>query len=295
MKSTKKILVIFSILIAGIFTLGCQSSGENEPSVENETTETSEENETTETNNNEETTSTSTDEIVTIASSSVSHPVLEKAIELYNDEYGEYTIEAQLFDDAVAPNVALQEGSINATFHQHEPYMESFNDSNNAELKTYSPPIFGNLYGLYAQNIESLDEIEDGMVVAFANDPTNRSEALSYFERLDLITLNEDVELYGVADIAENPYNLQFVETERLSLGNAYEDVDMVAAMANVIDNAGHDPASALDYKDIEPQFGTLLVINEEQPWMDDFVEILTSDEMKNFIDNESDNTKKAF
>jgi D-methionine transport system substrate-binding protein len=43
-------------------------------------------------------------------------------------------LEIKVFDDAISPNVALQEGSIDATFHQNEPYLVQYNKDGEQSL-----------------------------------------------------------------------------------------------------------------------------------------------------------------
>ena len=76
-------------------------------------------------------------ETITIGTSSISKDVLEVAQKVFNESNEDYEIEVQVFDDAVTPNIATEDGSIHGTFHQYESYMDNFNKDRNASLKVY--------------------------------------------------------------------------------------------------------------------------------------------------------------
>lgn len=230
-------------------------------------------------------------EVITIGTSSIARDVLEVAQELFNESNEDYILEIQVFDDAVTPNIATVDGSIDGTFHQYESYMDNFNKDRNATLVTYGPEVFAFQIGLYSDKISDISEIEDGFTVAIANDPSNRALALNLLADEGLIKLKEGVEVPSVLDVVENPLNLQFLEIERLGLANAIDDVELSIAMSDVIKQAGRDAGSALAYLQEE---GIKLVIKEESPWNDALVEALTSEEVRTYIEEETDKTKIA-
>ena len=61
----------------------------------------------------------------------------------------------------------------------------------------------------------SLDELEDGDVIAVPNDTTNEARALLLLEANGVIKLKEDAGLTAtVKDIEENPKNVEIQELE---------------------------------------------------------------------------------
>lgn len=224
-------------------------------------------------------------QVITIATSSVTHQVAEVARDVFNETNDEYEMELKLFDDAVAPNTALAEGSIDATFHQHKPYMNEFNESHGTNLQTYGPEIFASVCGLYSNAILDISEIEDGMTIAIPNDPTNRSDALLFLADLGIIKPVEGIELLSVLDIEENPYNLEFIEMERLGLANAIDDCDMSVSLAQVVKESRRDATDSLA-QTVHAKSGIFLVVNEVEPWADLVIEALTSDEVRDYLEN---------
>ena len=69
------------------------------------------------------------------------------------------------FTDYVTPNLALNDGSIDANFFQHQPYLDSFNRDHNLDLVTVAK-IHVEPFGLYSEKISSIDELEDGALIA---------------------------------------------------------------------------------------------------------------------------------
>ena len=228
---------------------------------------------------------------ITIGTTAISQDVLDKAIDVFNKSQNEYKAEKKVFDDAVGPNIGAEDGSLDATLHQHEPYLNNFNKEKNGHLKKIGPPIFAVQMGLYATDITDRKDVKDGMTVALSNDVSNGALALQLLEQEGLIKLDPSKSLPAVEDITENPHNLKFIEMERMQLANALTDADLALVMSDVMKEAGHDPAKALAYAQ-EP--GIYLVVKEEAPWNDAFIKALTSQEVKDYINNETEQTKKA-
>ena len=230
-------------------------------------------------------------QIVTIGTTSISKDVLEVAQKVFNESNEDYVVEIQVFDDAVTPNIATEDGSIQGTFHQYEDYMDNFNKDRNASLKVFGREIFAFQIGLYSNKVKDISEIKDGMTVAVANDAANRALALNLLADEGIIKLKDDVTTPSVLDIAENPHNLKFVEMERMNLANAVDDTDMAIVMSDVMKEAGKDAGSALAYLQEE---GIQLVIKEEGPWTAALEKALATAEEKTYIVEETDKTKLA-
>ena len=226
---------------------------------------------------------------VVIGTSAICKDVLEVAMDVFNKSNTEYEVEMKVFDDAVTPDIATWEGSIDGTFHQYKSYMDNFNESNNAKLITYGKEVFAFQIGLYSNKVKSVSEVTDGMTVALSNDVSNRAIALKLLEKEGLITLDESVAEPSTIDIKENPKNLKFVEMERLNLANAVDDTDMAVVMSDVMRETGRDAASAIAYAQEE---GIQLVIKEEKPWAKDLEAALTSKEVKEYIETKTEKTK---
>ena len=75
----------------------------------------------------------------------------------------------------------------------------------------------------------SLDELEDGDVIAVPNDTTNEARALLLLEANGVIKLKEDAGLTAtVKDIEENPQNVEIQELEAAQVPRVKDEVAFV-------------------------------------------------------------------
>lgn len=143
------------------------------------------------------------------------------------------------FTDYVQPNLALEDGSLDANYFQHKPYLDQFN----AEKKTHIVPVAAVHFepmGIYPGKTKSINEIKDGAVIGVPNDVTNEARALQLLAEQKLITLKEGVGLKATPkDILQNPKKLQFKELEAAQLPLALQDLDVAVINGNYAVNAG--------------------------------------------------------
>ena len=97
-----------------------------------------------------------------------------------------FDLEIVEFTDYVLPNLALEEGDLEANFFQHKPYLDNFNEERGTKLvavgDVHIEPI-----GIYSDVYTSLDELEDGDLVLIPGDATNGGRSLVLLESLGLI------------------------------------------------------------------------------------------------------------
>ncbi|TDX48902.1 MetQ/NlpA family ABC transporter substrate-binding protein [Orenia marismortui] len=197
-------------------------------------------------------------------------------------------IEIKEFTDYVTPNLALADGSIDANYFQHIPYLNNFKEKRGLDLtevtKVHIPPT-----ALYSDKIDSLDKLSKGDLVAIPNDATNEGRALLLLERAGLIKLAEDVELVATpADIVDNPKKLEFKELEAAQLPRILQDVDAAVITANYAIEAGLKPAEdAIIKEDATSPYANVLAVRTEDkdnPTIKKLAEALNSQEVKEFI-----------
>lgn len=133
--------------------------------------------------------------------------------------------------DNIQPNTALANKEVDANFFQHPPYMEQFNEANDANLVAIQP-IYHAILGAYSNKYDSVEDLPEGAEVAVPNDPANLARSLQLLEEGGLITLAEGPELETTTkDIIDNPKNLKIVEVDLLMLARAIDDVDLVTML----------------------------------------------------------------
>ena len=85
-----------------------------------------------------------------------------------------YTLEIKEFNDYTTPNLATEDGDLDANFFQHIPYLEEFNKNKGTHLvKTVGVHL--EPMGVYSKKIKDIKELNDGAVVCITNFTTNES------------------------------------------------------------------------------------------------------------------------
>lgn len=199
-----------------------------------------------------------------------------------------YTLEIVEFTDYVTPNLALNDGQIDANFFQHVPYMESFAKDKGLKLisagKVHVEPL-----GVYSKKYKSIEELPDGAVIAIPNDPSNGGRALILLQSNGLIKLKADAGLEATEkDIAENPKNFKFKALEAAQLPRTLEDVDASIINGNYALESGLNPVkdSILLEGEDSPYANivTVLTGKENDENIKALIEVLQSEKVKNFI-----------
>lgn len=199
-------------------------------------------------------------------------------------------IEVIEFSDYVLPNLALQDGSIDINFFQHLPYLTDFNASNGTDLVSIAGVHIEPL-GIYSNSLQSLDGLPENAVVAIPNDASNGGRALNLLAGNGLLKLKDGVGYSAtVTDITENPKNLKISELEAAQLVRSLEDTSISVINGNYAIQGGLTPAEdalALESGENNPYVNILAVKhgNESNPAIQLFVSLITSNEVKQFIE----------
>lgn len=205
-------------------------------------------------------------------------------------------IELVKFSDYIIPNQALANGDVDLNAFQHYDFMEQWSEDYGVELVAVCDTLIAPLC-IYSQKYTSLDELQDGDGVAIMNDVVNEARALRMLEAAGLIKLDENItELATVADIVENPKNLQFSEMEAALTASAMSDPSIAIAFLNGTHakDAGLSNDQALYMEQYDPDnpdmHGIINVIAARADRADDPVfariaEVYHSDEVRALFD----------
>ena len=230
------------------------------------------------------------DKVIRIGVSPVPHEEIMEVAKPLLEAKG-YTVEIVEFTDYVLPNTSLESGEIDANYFQHIAYLNSFNADNGTHL-TYTAEIHLEPMGAFSNKYKTVDEVEEGAVVAVPDDPSNEARALRVLAAAGLIEVN-DGELITTADITSNPKKLEFKELEAATLPRVLQDVDIAVINGNYALEAGLDVNNDAFYaedKDVESlkERRNVLAVkegNENTQKIKDLTEALTSDEVREFIE----------
>jgi D-methionine transport system substrate-binding protein len=199
------------------------------------------------------------------------------------------TIQIVEFNDFMQPNVALNQGDIDANSYQHRPFLDNQIKDRKYELTAIAQTIIFPM-GIYSKKIKKLDELKPGSTVAVPNDPTNGGRGLLLLEKNGLIKLNSQAGLKATAkDIVENPKNLKIKELEAAQIPRALDDVDIAAVNANYALVAGLSPKTdSIAIEDPKSPYAGLIVVrtkDKEDPVFQKLIKAYHSAEVKAFVD----------
>ena len=236
------------------------------------------------------------DKTITVAASETPHSEILEAAKPILEEEG-YDLEVTVFDDYVQPNEVVESGDFDANYFQHIPYLNSFNEEKGTHLVNaggihYEP------FGIYPGTKSSLDDIADGDTIAVPNDTTNEARALLLLQDNGIIKLKDGAGLEAtVNDIEENPYNVEIVELAAEQVARVAEETSYIVLNGNYALQAGYSvskDALAYETSDSEAAKSYVNVIavkegNENSDKIKALVDVLKSDEIKDFINEKYD------
>ena len=212
-------------------------------------------------------------------------PILEK--QGYTFKVSELSL--QYADEAIA------DGDVDFSVEQHIAYMNAFNKSYNSNLVALTP-IPTVPASIFSETHSSLDEISDGMKIAVPQDEGNMARAFVMLQDIGWIKLKEGTD-YATAspeDVAENPYNLEFLDISTNIIATTLADYDYGIITGSIVYNAGIDPSTALFNENLTDKFWLQVVVKDadkDTQWAKDIVEAYQSKEFTDWLkaNNESE------
>ena len=151
-----------------------------------------------------------------VGASSTPHAELLELVKPVLAEQG-IDLEIVIYDDYVLPNTALQDGTLDANYFQHRPYLNSFNDANGTDLLSaglihYEP------FGIYSYSVTDLKDLAAGATIIVPDDDSNQTRALLLLKQEGIIDLPEGASVESgvtILDIADDHgYQIQAVQAD---------------------------------------------------------------------------------
>lgn len=239
---------------------------------------------------------------IKVAASATPHAeILEEAKPILEKEG--WDLEVTVFDDYVQPNLVVESGDFDANYFQHIPYLDNFNEEQGTHLVNaggihYEP------FGIYPGTKKTLDDLEDGDTIAVPNDTTNEARALLLLQDNGVITLKDGAGLEAtVKDIEENTKNIQIEELEAAQVSRVKDEVAFVVLNGNYALQAGYSVSKdsiAHETSDSEAAKTYVNIIavkegNEDNEAVKALVDVLKSDEIKDYINETYDGAVVPF
>ena len=153
---------------------------------------------------NNDNTASGDDKVITVGASATPHAeILEQVKQALADEG--YELKIVTYDDYVLPNQALADGTLDANYFQHKPYLDSFNAKNGTNLVSVGA-IHYEPCGIYGNGVTDLKDLAKGATIIIPADDSNETRALFLLQQEGLIKLPDD------ADAAKGVSTLDIVD-----------------------------------------------------------------------------------
>lgn len=193
------------------------------------------------------------------------------------------------FSDYVTPNLALSDGSIDANFFQHLPYLEKFNKDKNLNLVSLGKVNFEPL-SIYSNKIKNIGELKTGDTITLPNDPSNLARALILLDNLGVIKLKDPKNLLsGVQDIIQNPKKIKFLPLEAAILPKNYTEKNIAAGIINGNYALQNNLKNPIAQEGANSPYANVVAVrkgSENEPKLKALIKALQSDENRDFIKN---------
>ena len=245
---------------------------------------------------NETTAEATGDTKIKVGASSTPHAEILEQVKPILQEEG-YDLEIVIYDDYVLPNQALADGSLDANYFQHTPYLNSYNEANGTDLAAVAS-IHYEPFGLYGNGVKSVADISEGATILIPADDSNETRALLLLQQEGLIILPEDASAEnGVTtlDIVDaKGYNIQAIQADTVPTQLANSNDGTVAVInGNYAIQAGLKVADALATEDASGDaaqtYANIIacrVGEESSPKIQALVKAVESDTVKDYINN---------
>ena len=228
--------------------------------------------------------------LVVIASPTPHAQILDYVKKNLADKAG-LKLDVKVVTDYVTPNTAVQDGSADANYFQHVPYLDDFNKKQGTDVVSVETVHLEPL-GLYSKKVEAAGELKDGAEIGVPSDATNEGRALKLLADNGVITLKSGAGTTAtVQDIASNPKNLKFKELEAAQLPRSLADLDAAVINGNYALDSGLKPATdavLLEKAEGNPYANILAVKkgSENDPRVQKLAQLLHSAEVEKYIDD---------
>lgn len=228
---------------------------------------------------------------IKIGASNTPHAeILEFAAPILEEEG--VTLDISTYNDYVVPNVALDEGDLDANYFQHVPFFEAAVAENDYDFVNaggiHLEPI-----GLFSQEYASLDELPDGATILVSSNQSDWGRIIAIFQEAGLVSVDEGTDLTTATfdDITENSKNLVFeYENDPALMPTLYTqgEGDVVAINSNFAVDQGLNPLEdsiALE-SESSPYANIIAVRSEDKDneAITKLVEVLRSQEVQDYI-----------
>lgn len=214
-------------------------------------------------------------------------------LEVVKDDLAKQGVELKIivFSDYVTPNLALNDGALDANYFQHKPYLEKMINDRGLKLKSVAP-IHIEPLGIYSKRFKSVASLKKHARVAIPNDPTNQARALILLHNNGVIKLKDPSNLSATPmDIIDNPKKIKIIQIEAPLLPRMLGDVDAAVINGNYALQGGLSHLDALALEDKRSPYANIIAtridVGDKQEAIDKLIKALETQEVKDFMEKQ--------
>lgn len=228
---------------------------------------------------------------ITVAASPSPHAKILKCIQDNLAKDAGININIKEFTDYDLPNRALDQGEVDATYHQTVPYLEKAKQQFNYDF-TPGKGIHLEPLAIYSSKHKSLDELpEKGGIIGVISDVTNQERALRLLAANGFVEIpaSGDVNVYTVKKLK----NFDFKEIDGPILVSNLGETDYSVINGNFAQEGGLAPSRdglAVESPENNPSVNVLVwktnVSGDKAEAVKKLDELLHSDQVKKYIED---------
>lgn len=228
---------------------------------------------------------------ITVAASPSPHAKILKYIQDNLAKDAGININIKEFTDYDLPNRALDQGEVDATYHQTVPYLEKAKQQFNYDF-TPGKGIHLEPLAIYSSKHKSLDELpEKGGIIGVISDVTNQERALRLLAANGFVEIpaSGDVNVYTVKKLK----NFDFKEIDGPVLVSNLGETDYSVINGNFAQEGGQAPSRdglAVESPENNPSVNVLVwktsVSGDKAEAVKKLDELLHSDQVKKYIED---------
>lgn len=153
-------------------------------------------------------------------------------------------IEVVELNDYVQPNKQLADGEVQINAFQHRAYLKKWNEEHKTDIREIGATFITPLY-FFSTSLKSLNDLPQNGKVSIPKETAIQGRALVALQTAGVIKLkNGGSTTSSVADVVENPKNIELVEIESAQAARTLEDVDAGVVNGTFAKDAGLDVKS---------------------------------------------------
>lgn len=234
---------------------------------------------------------------ITVGATTSPHAIILKHVQPEFEKAG-YKLKIKEFSDYPNINPSTSDGSLDANFFQHQPYLTSYNKDkgykkgDDGYLVSVGAIHFEPL-GLYSTKYKAVSDIKDDAKIAIPNDATNNeARALLLLADNGVLTLKKDAGVTATKkDVVSYNKKVELVEVDAAQVASKLPDVDFGIINGNyaldakvtdkIITSEDSNSEAAKTYQNII----AVKESNKDNKAIKKLVEILKSDSTKKWIE----------